>query len=42
MSKVAADSYVIAEITDHITPWKGVYKTAQILGEGTFTFRALE
>lgn len=35
MSKVAADSYVIAGITDHITPWKGVYKTAQILGEGT-------
>ena len=30
MSKVAADSYVIAGITDHITPWKGVYKTAQI------------
>jgi len=22
-------------VTDHITPWKGVYKTAQILGEGT-------
>jgi len=35
MSKVKADSYVIAGVTDHITPWKGVYKTAQILGEGT-------
>jgi polyhydroxyalkanoate synthase len=35
MSKVAADSYVVAGVTDHITPWKGVYKTAQILGEGT-------
>jgi polyhydroxyalkanoate synthase subunit PhaC len=35
MSKVGADSYVIAGVTDHITPWKGVYKTAQILGEGT-------
>jgi polyhydroxyalkanoate synthase subunit PhaC len=22
-------------VTDHITPWKGVYKTAQIMGEGT-------
>ena len=35
MSKVSADSYVIAGVTDHITPWKGVYKTAQIMGEGT-------
>ncbi|MET4091052.1 alpha/beta fold hydrolase [Bradyrhizobium sp. S3.5.5] len=35
MSKVKADSYVVAGVTDHITPWKGVYKTAQIMGEGT-------
>jgi polyhydroxyalkanoate synthase subunit PhaC len=35
MTKVKADSYVVAGITDHITPWKGVYKTAQIMGEGT-------
>jgi polyhydroxyalkanoate synthase len=35
MSKVRADSYVVAGVTDHITPWKGVYKTAQIMGEGT-------
>jgi polyhydroxyalkanoate synthase subunit PhaC len=35
MGKVKADTYVVAGITDHITPWKGVYKTAQILGEGT-------
>ncbi|WP_420967361.1 alpha/beta fold hydrolase [Bradyrhizobium sp. B120] len=35
MSKVKADSYVVAGSTDHITPWKGVYKTAQIMGEGT-------
>jgi polyhydroxyalkanoate synthase len=35
MSKVKADSYVVAGITDHITPWKGVHKTAQIMGEGT-------
>ncbi|MGY3583807.1 polyhydroxyalkanoate synthase [Bradyrhizobium sp. USDA 4341] len=34
MSKVKADSYVVAGVTDHITPWKGVYKTAQIMGEG--------
>jgi polyhydroxyalkanoate synthase subunit PhaC len=35
MTKVSADSYVVAGVTDHITPWKGVYKTAQIMGEGT-------
>jgi polyhydroxyalkanoate synthase len=35
MTKVNADSYVVAGVTDHITPWKGVYKTAQIMGEGT-------
>jgi poly[(R)-3-hydroxyalkanoate] polymerase subunit PhaC len=35
VSRVRADSYVVAGVTDHITPWKGVYKTAQIMGEGT-------
>jgi polyhydroxyalkanoate synthase subunit PhaC len=35
MSRVKADSYVIAGMTDHITPWKGVHKTAQIMGEAT-------
>jgi polyhydroxyalkanoate synthase len=35
MSKVEADSYVIAGVTDHITPWKGVHKTAQIMGKDT-------
>ena len=35
MSKVKADSYVIAGVTDHITPWRGVHRTAQIMGEGT-------
>jgi polyhydroxyalkanoate synthase len=35
MSKVKADSYVVAGVTDHITPWKGVHKTAQIMGENT-------
>jgi polyhydroxyalkanoate synthase len=33
MSKVKADCYVVAGATDHITPWKGVHKTAQIMGE---------
>jgi polyhydroxyalkanoate synthase len=35
MSRPKVDSYVIAGATDHITPWKGVHKTAQIMGEGT-------
>jgi polyhydroxyalkanoate synthase len=35
MSTTRVDSYVIAGATDHITPWKGVHKTARIMGEGT-------
>jgi polyhydroxyalkanoate synthase len=35
MSRTKVDSYVIAGATDHITPWKGVHKTAQIMGDGT-------
>jgi polyhydroxyalkanoate synthase len=35
MSRIKVDSYVVAGVTDHITPWKGVHKTAQIMGEGT-------
>jgi polyhydroxyalkanoate synthase subunit PhaC len=35
MGKVEADCYVVAGVTDHITPWKGVHRTAQIMGEGT-------
>ena len=35
MSKVKADCYVVAGVTDHITPWKGVHKTAQIMGAHT-------
>jgi polyhydroxyalkanoate synthase len=33
MSKVKADCYVVAGVTDHITPWKGVHRTALIMGE---------
>jgi polyhydroxyalkanoate synthase subunit PhaC len=35
MKRVKADSYVIAGVTDHITPWKSVYQTAKIMGEDT-------
>jgi polyhydroxyalkanoate synthase len=35
MRRVEIDSYVVAGVTDHITPWKSVYQTAQILGDDT-------
>jgi polyhydroxyalkanoate synthase len=33
MRKVDIDSYVVAGITDHITPWQGCHKTAKLYGE---------
>jgi polyhydroxyalkanoate synthase len=35
MRRVAADAYVVAGVTDHITPWKSVYRTAKIYGDET-------
>ncbi|SDP38635.1 polyhydroxyalkanoate synthase [Ralstonia sp. 25mfcol4.1] len=35
LSKVACDTYVVGGITDHITPWKGVYNTARMFGGNT-------
>jgi polyhydroxyalkanoate synthase len=35
LSKVTCDKYVVAGITDHITPWKGVYNTARLFGGDT-------
>jgi polyhydroxyalkanoate synthase len=32
LSKVTLDTYFVAGITDHITPWKGVYGTMQMFG----------
>ena len=32
---VKVDSYVVAGVTDHITPWKSVYQTAKIMGNDT-------
>jgi polyhydroxyalkanoate synthase len=37
LSKVTNDTYIIAGITDHITPWQGCYATTQLLG-GKVTF----
>jgi poly[(R)-3-hydroxyalkanoate] polymerase subunit PhaC len=33
MRKLDIDSYVVAGLTDHITPWQGCYKTAKLYGE---------
>jgi polyhydroxyalkanoate synthase len=35
LSGVTCDKYVVAGITDHITPWKGVYNTARLFGGAT-------
>ncbi|MFM0337304.1 alpha/beta fold hydrolase [Paraburkholderia fungorum] len=35
LSEVKCDKYVVAGITDHITPWKGVYNTAITFGGDT-------
>jgi polyhydroxyalkanoate synthase subunit PhaC len=35
MACVKVDSYVVAGVTDHITPWKSVYQTAKIMGDDT-------
>jgi polyhydroxyalkanoate synthase len=37
LSIVTNDTYVVAGITDHITPWQGCYATTQLLG-GQVTF----
>ncbi|HET7015205.1 MAG TPA: alpha/beta fold hydrolase [Streptosporangiaceae bacterium] len=37
LTQVAVDSYVIGAQTDHLVPWKGAYRTTQLLGgESTF------
>jgi polyhydroxyalkanoate synthase len=33
--KGRVDSYVVAGVTDHITPWKAVYKSAGLVGDKT-------
>jgi polyhydroxyalkanoate synthase len=35
LSQVTCDKYVVAGMTDHITPWKGVYNTATTFGGDT-------
>jgi len=33
MRRLDLDSYVVAGVTDHITPWQGCYTTAKLYGE---------
>src|SRR5215468_2229170 len=35
MGQVNLDSYVVAGLTDHITPWQGCYNTAKLYGSGS-------
>ena len=32
LRKIKCDAYIVAGITDHITPWKGCYSTTHLLG----------
>ena len=32
LSQITADSYVVAGIADHISPWENAYRTTQLLG----------
>ena len=32
LSQVTVDSYIVAEIADHITPWQNCYRSMQLLG----------
>jgi len=32
MSSIDSDSYIVAGIADHITPWQNAYRTTQLLG----------
>ena len=37
LSRVQLDTYVTGALTDHLTPWKGCYRTTQLLpGDSTF------
>ncbi len=35
LANVKSDKYVVAGLSDHITPWRGVYRAAQLFGGST-------
>jgi polyhydroxyalkanoate synthase len=38
LGKVGIDTYVVGGLTDHITTWQGVYRTARLFGSARSTF----
>ena len=38
LGRVKADAFIVAGVTDHITPWKACYRTTQILGSEKIEF----
>jgi polyhydroxyalkanoate synthase len=38
MSKVKSDAFIVAGLTDHITPWKACYRTPGLLGSDNIEF----
>ena len=38
LSKVTCDAFVVAGVTDHITPWKACYRTTDLLGSENIEF----
>ena len=38
LSKVTCDAFVLAGVTDHITPWKACYRTPSLLGSENVEF----
>ena len=38
LSKIDVDSYVVAGIDDHISPWPSAYRATQLLGSSNIRF----
>jgi polyhydroxyalkanoate synthase len=38
LTKVTQDVFIVAGVTDHITPWKACYRTTQLLGSKNIEF----
>jgi polyhydroxyalkanoate synthase len=38
LTKVKQDCFIVAGVTDHITPWKACYRTTQLLGSENIEF----
>lgn len=38
LTKVTADTFLVAGVTDHITPWKACYRTTKLLGSKNIEF----